>query len=70
MSYKSIFALAEGYGLALEAVLIPHPERAFRVYKGANQLFFGTEEAIRNFFIDYEKSRPDPYQGSMVNYRE
>ena len=70
MSQKSILDLAEGYGLSVEAAAIPENEKAFRIYKGANQVFIGTEDAVRNFLTDYEKGRPGLYEGSMYGYKE
>ncbi len=70
MSQKSILDLAEGYGLNVEAAAIPENEKAFRIYKGANQVFIGTEDAVRSFLAGYEKDRPGLYEGSMYGYKE
>jgi hypothetical protein len=70
MSEKSILDLAEGYGLSVEAAVIPENGKAFRIYKGANQVFIGTEDGVRDFLADYEKGRPDLYEGSMYGYKE
>lgn len=70
MSQKSIVEIAEGYGLSVEPTSIPENEKAFRIYKGANQVFIGTEDAVRIFLNGYEKERPGLYQGSMYGYRE
>jgi hypothetical protein len=70
MKDKSIVEIAESYGLTIETAVIPGGERAFRLYKGANQIFIGTKEAVREFLADYEKTRPAPYEGSMYGYQE
>ncbi len=70
MPMKTIHQIAENYGLSLEAVSIPDHEHAFRVYKGAKQIFIGSEEAVRHFVADYEKERPALYEGSMYGYVE
>lgn len=70
MTQKNILDLAEGYGLSVEAAAIAENENAFRIYKGANQVFIGTEDAVRNFLADYEKDRPGLYEGSMYGYKE
>lgn len=70
MSQKTIVEIAESFGLSVEAAVIPGHERAYRVFKGARQIFIGTEDAVRNFFIDYEKERPGLYAGSMYGYKE
>ncbi len=67
---RTIEVLANGYGLTLEQVLIPDHGNAFKVYKGAALIFTGTEEAIKEFLLKYEKDRPEPYAGSMYEYKE
>jgi hypothetical protein len=70
MSQKSIDEIAEGFGLSVEPATIPEHERAFRVLKGANQIFIGTEDAVRIFLGGYEKDRPGMFEGSMYGYME
>lgn len=70
LNNKSIEALANGYGLTLEPVVIPGHDNALKVYKGAAMIFTGTEEAVQEFLVQYEKHRPDPYAGSMYGYKE
>lgn len=67
---RTIEVLANGYGLTLEQVLISDHGNAFKVYKGAALTFTGTEEAIKEFLLKYEKDRPEPYAGSMYEYKE
>ena len=66
MSQRTIVEIAEGFGLSVEDA--PDQEDAFIVYKGANQVFTGTEDAIRDFLSTYE--RPAMYAGSMYGYKE
>lgn len=70
MSKKNIREIAEGFGLSIEPAVVHDHENAFRVFKGANQLFIGTEEAVREFLSGYEKDRPALYEGSMYGYKE
>jgi hypothetical protein len=70
MNHKSIEEIAEDFGLVIEKISIPEHEDAFRVFKGAKQIFVGTEEATRNFFVQYEQERPPLYAGSMYGYME
>lgn len=70
MSEKTIFEVAEGYGLTIERVIVPDHDSAFKVYKGANQVFVGTQDAVRHFLSSYEDSRPGLYEGSMIGYKE
>lgn len=71
MSQKDIVEIAEGYGLTVETVVVPdNKKRAYKVYKGANSVFVGTEEAVQDFFVDYEKNRPALYDGSIYGYKE
>jgi len=70
VSEKTIFELADGFGLTVEAVSIPEHERAIRVFKGAKQQFVGTEEAVRHFLTEYGNNSPDLYAGSMYGYQE
>jgi hypothetical protein len=70
MKDKTIIDIAESYGLTVEAAIVHEHERAFRVYKGANQIFIGTEEAVREFLSNYEKTRPALFEESMINYKE
>lgn len=70
MSEKTIIEIAESFGLTIEAKSIPEHEDAFHVYKGAKQMFIGTEDAVRIFFTDYEKERPGLYEGSIYGYKE
>ncbi len=58
MSQRTIFDIADGFGLSIETLTIPDHEPAFRLFKGVNPIFVGTEEAVRNFFITYEKELP------------
>jgi hypothetical protein len=70
MSERSIVQVAEGFGLSVEAATIPEHDHAFRVFKGANQVFVGTESAVREFLNGYEKDRPALFEGSMYGYME
>lgn len=70
MDRDTIQKIAEGYGLTVEAMAIPENENAFRVYKGAKQLFIGSEAAVREFLTDYVKERPGLLEGSMYGYKE
>lgn len=70
MKEKSIVEIADSFGLTVEAVIIPDHDRAFKVYKGAKQLFVGTEAAVRQFLTTYQKDRPGLYEGSMYGYKE
>lgn len=70
MNERTTKEIAESFGLALETVVIDEQSRAYRVYKGASQIFFGTGEAVREFLDSYRKERPEPYQGSMYGYKE
>lgn len=67
---KGIADAVEGFGLTIEPVVIPGHDDAFRVYKGAKQIFIGTEEAVRTFIGSYETERPGLLEGSMYGYRE
>ncbi|MGD9590395.1 MAG: hypothetical protein AB7Q37_15625 [Pyrinomonadaceae bacterium] len=70
MNKSRIIEMAEEFGLTIEALIIPEREKAFRVFKGANQIFVGTEEAVREFLLKYEKDRPGLFEGSMYGYLE
>ena len=70
MSQRTIQDIAEGFGLSVETMAIPENGNAFRIYKGANQIFIGSEEAVREYFVEYEKERPTLYEGSMYGYKE
>ena len=70
MSDKTIFEIADGFGLNVEHVLIPDHDRAFKVYKGVNPVFVGTEDAVREFLSTYGDSRPGLFEGSMIGYKE
>ena len=70
MSEKSIDQLAESYGLTLETAILAEHDKAFRVFKGANQVFIGTETAVLDFLNKYDKDRPSLLEGSMYGYRE
>ena len=59
MEHKTIVEIAQYFGLDLEgADGLPGDQRSFRIYKGANQVFTGDEEAVRNFLVRYERERP------------
>ena len=70
MGEKTIFEIADAFGLNVEHILIPDHDRAFKVYKGVNPVFVGTEDAVRDFFSTYETDRPSLYEGSMIGYKE
>lgn len=58
MIQKPIADIAENFGLNIEIQTIPDHEPAFRVFKGVNPIFVGTEEAVRAFLLTYEKELP------------
>jgi hypothetical protein len=70
MSLKSIQEKAESFGLNIEAVAIPENDNAYKIYKGAKQIFIGSEEAVEAFFVEYAKDRPALLEGSMYGYKE
>ena len=70
MSEKTVFEVAEGFGLTIERVVIPDHEKAFKIYKGVNPVFVGTEDAVREFLSAYESNRPGLFEGSMIGYKE
>lgn len=70
VTMRPIAEIADGFGLTLETAFLPDHVKAFRVYKGANQIFIGTEEAVREFFETYESERPGLLEGSMYAYKE
>jgi len=70
MGDKSIFEIADGFGLNVEHVIIPDHDKAFKVYKGVNPVFVGTEEAVRDFLSSYKDNRPGLFEGSMIGYKE
>ncbi len=70
MKKKGMIDIAEGFGLSVESAIVPGHEKAFKLYKGAKQVFIGTEEAAMQFLSSYEDSRPDLYEGSMYGYKE
>ncbi len=68
MKERTLAAIAEGYGLTVETVVVPGNENAIKVYKGARQIFVGTEQAVREFLDGYKS--PGLYEGSMYGYKE
>lgn len=70
MTQRSIQDMAAPFGLTIEAMAIPENGSAFKVFKGAKQVFIGSEEAVRNFLGGYDKDRPALYEGSMYGYQE
>jgi len=58
MIQKSIADIAENFGLTIEVQAIPDHASAIRVFKGVNPIFVGTEEAVRDFLVTYEKELP------------
>jgi hypothetical protein len=70
MTQRSIEEIAGTFGLTIETMAIPENENAFRVFKGARQVFIGSEEAVRNFLGSYDRERPALYEGSMYGYQE
>jgi len=67
---QPISQVAEGFGLTVETAVLPENGNAFKVFKGAKQIFIGTEEAVREFLANYEKSRPGLLEGSIYGYKE
>jgi hypothetical protein len=67
---KTILEIADGFGLTIEHVIIPDHDKAYKVYKGVNPVFVGTEEAVREFFATYEQGRPGLYEASIFGYKE
>lgn len=54
----------------METVAIADNEEAFKVYKGAKQIFVGRAGDISAFLDDYQKNLHGLYEGSIVNYTE
>jgi hypothetical protein len=67
MSLRSISDIASEFGLIVEST---NDDPGFRIYKGVNQVFTGTEDAARTYLANYEKDRPGLFEGSMIGYRE
>ena len=70
MSEKTVFEVAEGFVLTIERVVIPDDEKAFKIYKGINPIFVGTEEAVRKIPLRLREHRPGLFEGSMIGYKE
>ena len=70
MGNSTIFEIADGFGLHIEQVIIPDRGKAFKVYKGVNPVFVGTEEAVQAFLETYDRNRPGLYEASMFDYKE
>lgn len=70
MSEQTVGEIASKLGLNVEVSVVPDHERALKVYKGVNQVFIGTEEAVRDFLGNYEKDRPGLFEGSIYGYKE
>ncbi|HEX6279236.1 MAG TPA: hypothetical protein VFZ49_04395 [Pyrinomonadaceae bacterium] len=70
MTDKTIFEIAQGYGLEIDHLIIPDHEKAFKVLKGVNPIFVGTEDAVKHFLSSYEEKRPGLFEASMINYKE
>ena len=66
MNPNSISEIASAFGLTIEN----DGESNFRIYKGVNQIFSGSESAVREFFVTYEKERPGLFEGSIYGYKE
>ncbi len=62
--------IAEKFGLSVETIVAPGREASFRVYKGAKQIFAGSESGLRDFLAKYKDQKPGPYEGSMYGYKE
>ena len=65
MDSEAIIAAAEQFGLTVETHSISDADEAFKVYKGANQIFVGRADDIAKFLDDYEKNLPTLYEGSI-----
>lgn len=70
MSFQSLTEHAKTFGLTIEAIVLPGHENAYRVFKGARQIFIGTDSAVEQFLSDYKDDRPGLMEGSMYDYRE
>ena len=70
MTNEAVIKAADRFGLTLEAIEIAGGEDAFKVYKGANQIFVGRPADIATFLVDYEKNLPGLYEGSIYGYKE
>ncbi len=70
MNSEAIIAAVERFGLTMETVAISDAEEAFKVYKGAKQIFVGRAADIATFLVDYEKNLPGLYEGSIYGYKE
>lgn len=71
MNERTVVEIAERFGMVIEGALgLPGDERSFRVYKGANQVFTGSEQAVRKFFVRYEKDRPQLFAERIHGYKE
>ncbi len=55
---KSIRDIAETFGLTIDVSPIPGHDPALRVYRGAKQIFIGTDDAVRKFLAEYDPASP------------
>ena len=70
MDQTSLEEAAGKYGLTVEAVAVPENGLAYKVYKGAKQIFIGTDEAVHEFLSGYGEKLPGLFEGSMIGYKE
>lgn len=70
-AHETIAGIAKRFGLDVESAIGPPGDRrSFRIYKGAKQIFFGPEEAVREYFVHYEKERPGLFSESLYGAKE
>jgi hypothetical protein len=70
MDQKSVVEIAKQFGLTIESAGDPESEPAYKIYKGAKQVFAGNENVVRDFLSTYEAGRPGLLDGSMYGYLE
>ena len=70
MDQKSVIEIAKQFGLTIESAEDSENEPAYKIYKGAKQVFAGNENVVRDFLSTYESERPGLLDGSMYGYVE
>lgn len=70
MSEKSIFDMAEEFGLTVEHVRLPAREKEFKVYEGVNPVFVGAEDAVCEFLSTFDRNPARVYENGRAVYKD
>lgn len=65
MDQKTVVEIGQEFGLTIEPITDDDNVTTYKICKGVNQVFAGTEGEARQFLSTYANERPPLFDGSV-----